>query len=429
MPKGDTLFLIFEESLSDEDEQKPVEKEQSISSEIDLEDERKDIYADVKLTEISAAAEVATDDEIGNLLRGRPAEVIEEYTELENYIQRGYKELKSLNLPPLVDGLSKSSEEVNQSPPMPKKEKQRLGTKTLRIKKGEIKLTSNLFPIPKDKPLKKVSQKLLPSIQSLENALRFSAADTDLLELNAQLPPLGDCKVKWRQPDTHIVAMDSPKQQTQKKLESEAIEPAPKSRKNKKQKKNSIVRDKVQTNWVDPKKIPLEWFDEAPSSELILKESLINNGTNAFDGIPAVSKFHFAQNSTNSDQNWKWKKCLVKNYIPETDQYLIVWEDSQIFKWVRRFNLMFQGEKLDYLTQRMEKAVQARSLLEAEYRNHMVISEMSNIKVAPYPQSLKIASLRRFGRPIRKSERKTIVIIILSRNLVSWNWRWITNTP
>jgi hypothetical protein len=160
-------------------------------------------------------------------------------------------------------------------------------------------------------------------------------------------------------------------------------------------------------------RLPLEYFDDPTRYETKSPQEILegNKDPNVF--LEAFSKYHFILSNTAvlAGAGWKWTKCKVLEYDRDTELFRIEWEESTTRKWVRRFNLLFPGEKLADVSQRMEQASKARELYEEINMNARLIGSSTVEDMAPYPESFKLGILGKIGRKILKTERKLIVML------------------
>lgn len=117
------------------------------------------------------------------------------------------------------------------------------------------------------------------------------------------------------------------------------------------------------------------------------------------------------------------------DYNEQTELYLIQWEGNHNQKLVRRFNLLFPGEKLDDVSQRMERASKARQEYEATNFNDDLIEKSVIINLAAYPKKFKLGILSKLGRPVAKHEAKIVVFFVEFRMSSSKNWKKIMFMP
>jgi hypothetical protein len=131
-------------------------------------------------------------------------------------------------------------------------------------------------------------------------------------------------------------------------------------------------------------------------------------------GTNALSRFHTQnRNQDNTGAGWTWEKCHVLAYDEEKELFLIRWVENQKPKWVRRFNILFSGEKLDDFSRRMEIASIARNEFEFKAQEDKIIAEETKNALVPYPNHLKLGVLRKLGREISPKEAKLIVSTLL----------------
>jgi hypothetical protein len=164
--------------------------------------------------------------------------------------------------------------------------------------------------------------------------------------------------------------------------------------------------------------LPLEFFDDPTRYELRTPQSLLKDKKDPNFYLEAFSKYHYILPDSASWGNggWKWTKCRVLEYNEETELFKIEWEDSRKQKWVRRFNLLFPGEKLADVSQRMEQASKTREIYEERNLSVKMIESSTLEDMAPFPESLKLGIFRRLGRRVQKSERKFVEQLLQELN-------------
>ena len=79
--------------------------------------------------------------------------------------------------------------------------------------------------------------------------------------------------------------------------------------------------------------LPLEEFDNAELADRDPEHFMCRDG-----GAVAKSKYY------HDDGNYEWVPCRVLEYDEAENSFLIQWEHTQKLKWVKRFNLIFEGE-------------------------------------------------------------------------------------
>jgi hypothetical protein len=94
--------------------------------------------------------------------------------------------------------------------------------------------------------------------------------------------------------------------------------------------------------------------------------------------------------------------------------FLIEWKNSRKQKWVRRFNILFAGEKIVDFSRRMEYASNARNEFETKlHKDEMITKEVATSDTIPFPQEFKVGILRKLGLEITKKQMPHLVTHLL----------------
>ncbi|KAJ3258093.1 hypothetical protein HK103_004086 [Boothiomyces macroporosus] len=382
----------------------------------------------------------------------------EEYLSIEKSINEAYKSLTELNLIVGEEDIEKFNNRLKNCPPLPLQtiqeneddsldtfQKTRQKKRRTNLKTSKNYLSSQILRQARDsKPTDNRPQlKVMFDENAFKRVIPKATSDfnlvynEDLAHLDFNLPEFTGTAQRWRTGAslpisiTKVERANSFSQQfedVKPKVNSHPVsaipriaeepEPKPKKPKRKKSKKKKKVLnldveskaepEKKETKpLIEPKKLPLEWFDNPKFLDTKSPEEWVEfiKKLSEKDAI-SLSRYHNI--SASAEEDWLWGRCRVLEYDVNTEMFLIEWLELGGQKWVRRFNLLFPGENLDAFSRRMEHASTARNEYEMMEKCEKEIKTTTLETLAPYPPAFRTGILKRVG-PI--SNQKEINII------------------
>ncbi|KAH9558616.1 hypothetical protein CY35_06G017100 [Sphagnum magellanicum] len=149
-----------------------------------------------------------------------------------------------------------------------------------------------------------------------------------------------------------------------------------------------FTMNKVQTGF----NIPLEFFDnpevdlQHPSIELIMARK------SGKRGVHARSRFFITKS-----KSFIWAPCLIVDYIPDTDTFVVEWPENHALKNVKRINLILDTENENSFLIRRMNAKELQNRLEDSQRYLAYLEELAFVNPELVNKSLKYRLMQLAG--------------------------------
>jgi hypothetical protein len=115
----------------------------------------------------------------------------------------------------------------------------------------------------------------------------------------------------------------------------------------------------------DDKMSPIEWFDDLTFESRNGDEWVQYGPLNGQPFTIAYSRFYTYPEASEL-LDWEWLPVNVLSYEEKKDSYLVEWHCNKQRKFVKRLNLLFEGENRDSFYKRIEKALKRRYFSESK---------------------------------------------------------------
>lgn len=163
-----------------------------------------------------------------------------------------------------------------------------------------------------------------------------------------------------------------------------------------------ITPQHLQTIAEDDKMSPIEWFDDLTFESRSGDEWVEYGPANGMPYTIAFSRF-YTYPEKNELLDWEWLPVNVISYEARKDSYFVEWHCNKQRKYVKRLNLLFEGENRDAFYKRIEKALKRRYFSDSRSKYMKTIDQhVDDDQVGVLPESLKFGVLAKVGKVSNK---------------------------
>ncbi|CAM6076097.1 unnamed protein product [Sphagnum tenellum] len=149
-----------------------------------------------------------------------------------------------------------------------------------------------------------------------------------------------------------------------------------------------FTMNKVQTRF----NILLEFFDNPEVDRQHLSIELIMAHKSGKRGVHARSRFFITKS-----KSFIWAPCLIVDYIPDTDTFVVEWPENHALKNVKRINLILDTENENSFLIRRMNAKELQNRLEDSQRYLAYLEELAFVNPELVNKSLKYRLMQLAG--------------------------------